>query len=210
MNNVKEMPYGERYARVMDNMKFDEAFILPFVREHLGDQAAAELKEDWQKTIESIPDAASDKEKYEIAYTNWIGLAKAIYPYIRNRMGEEGLKKFERAEIEGLRKKNAGPALLMLKIIGAFSPAAAFGMTSKQMAYQFQWLTPYSVPELTSKKVVLEIPRCKILDFPDTEDICIVGCQSTYPQWVAEQFKVNMKFDRKGHSCTGTLSPLEK
>jgi hypothetical protein len=97
----------------------------------------------------------------------------------------------------------------MLKVIRAFSPGAAFEMTAKQMGYQLQWLTPFSVPELTRHKAVLNIPRCKILDFPDTEDICLVGCQSTYPKWVAEQFKVEMKFNRQGKSCTGTLAPLK-
>lgn len=206
---VKEMPYSEKYAKVIDNMKFDETFILPFVQKHLGDQAVAEVRKTWQEGMKPIPEGASFEEKYEVAYANWIWLAKNIYPFIRKRMGEGGLKEFERAEIEGLIKKNASPALLMLKIIRAFSPGTAFGMTAKQMGYQFQWLTPFSVPELTKQKAVLNIPRCKILDFPDTEDICLVGCQSTYPKWVAEQFKVDMKFNRQGNSCIGTLAPLK-
>jgi hypothetical protein len=206
---VREMPYSEKYAKVIDNMKFDETFILPFVQKHLGDQAVAEVRKTWQEGMKPIPEGASFEEKYEVAYANWIWLAKNIYPFIRKRMGEDGLKKFERAEIEGLIKKNASPALLMLKIIRAFSPGTAFGMTAKQMGYQFQWLTPFSMPELTNQKAVLNIPRCKILDFPDTEDICIIGCQKTYPKWVAEQFKVSMKWNRQGNSCIGTLAPLK-
>ena len=206
---LKEMPYSEKYAKVTDNIKFDESFILPFVKKYSGDQAVGELKGIWQKGFKPILEGASFEEKYEVAYSNWIWLAKNIYPFIRKRMGEDGLKKFERAEIEGLIKKNASPAMFMLKIIRAFSPGTAFGMTAKQMGYQFQWLTPFSVPELTKQKAVLNIPRCKILDFQDTEDICIVGCQSTYPQWVAEQFKVSMKWNRQGNSCTGILAPLK-
>ena len=209
MVKVKEMPYSEKYAKVIDNMKFDETFILPFVQKHLGDQAGAEIRKTWQEGMKPIPSGGSFEEKYEVAYANWIWLAKNIYSFIRKRMGEDGLKKFERAEVEGLIKKNANPALFMLKIIRAFSSGTAFGMTAKQMAYQLQWLTPYSVPELTHTKAVLDIPRCKILDFPDTEDICFVGCQSTYPKWVAEQFKVEMKFNRQGNSCTSTLAPLK-
>jgi hypothetical protein len=208
MVTVKEMPYGEKYAKVIDNMKFDETFILPFVQKHLGDQAVLELRKTWQEGMKPIAEGASFEEKYEVAYANWIWLAKNIYPFIRKRMGEEGLKKFERAEIEGLIKKNASPALFMLKIIRAFSPGTAFGMTAKQMGYQFQWLTPFTVPELTKQKTVINIPRCKILDFPDTEDVCLVGCQRTYPMWVAEQFKVRMKWNRQGNSCTGILTPL--
>ena len=209
MVKVKEMPFSEKYAKVIDNMKFDETFIVPFVQKHLGDQAVAEVRKTWQEGMKPIPEGASFDVKYEVAYANWIWLAKNIYPFIRKRMGEDGIKKFERAEIEGLIKKNASPALFMLKIIRPFSPGTAFGMTAKQMGYQLQWLTPYSVRELTHTKAVLDIPRCKILDFPDTEDICFVGCQSTYPKWVAEQFKVELKFNRQGNSCTSTLAPLK-
>ena len=208
MVKIKEMPYSEKYAKVIDNIKFDESFIFPFVHKHLGDQAVSELKGIWQKGFKPIPEGASFVEKYEVAYGNWIWLAKNIYPFVRKQMGEDGLKKFERAEVEALIKKNDSPALLLLKCIRLFSPSTAFAMTSKQMGYQFQWITPFSVPELTQHKAVLDIPRCKILDFPDTEDMCHLGCQSTYPMWVAEQFKVSMKWNRQGNSCTGSLAPL--
>jgi len=209
MVRIKEMPYSEKYAKVIDNMKFDESFIFPFVQKHLGDQAVSELKGIWQMGFKPIPEEASFEEKYEVAYGNWIWLAKNIYLFIRKQMGGEGIKKFERAEVEALIKKNASPALLLLNFIRLFSPGTAFAMTSKQMGFQLQWLTPFTVPELTQNKAVLDIPRCKILDFPDTDDICFVGCQSTYPMWVAEQFKVDMKFKRQGNSCTGTLAPLK-
>ena len=209
MIKVKEMPYSEKYAKVIDNMKFDEAFMLPFVQKHLGDQAVSEVRKTWQDGMKPVLEGASFEEKYEVAYANWIWLVKNIYPFVRKRMGEDGIKKFERAEVEALIKKNDSPALFMLKIIRAFSPGTAFGMTAKQMGYQFQWLTPFSVSELTKQKAVLNIPRCKILDFPGTDDICLVGCQSTYPMWVAEQFKVSMKWNRQGNSCTGILAPLK-
>ena len=205
---VKEMPYSEKYAKVTDNIKFDESFILPFVKKQLGDQAVSELKGIWQKGFKLIPEGASFEEKYEVAYGNWIWLAKNIYPFVRKEMGEDGLKEFEHAEVEALIKKNASPALLPLKFIRLFSPGTAFAMTCKQMGYQFQWITPFSVPELTRHRAVIDIPRCKILDFPDTDDLCIIGCQSTYPKWVAEQFKVSMKWNRQGNSCTGILAPL--
>jgi hypothetical protein len=208
MANVKEMPYSEKYAKVIDNMKFDESFIFPFVQKHLGDKAVSELKGIWQKGFKPIPEGASFEEKYEVAYGNWIWLAKNIYLFLRKQMGEDGLNKFERAEVDALIKKNASPALLLLKFIRLFSPGTAFAMTSKQMGYQLQWLTPFTMPESTQNKAVLDIPRCKILDFPDIDDICLVGCQRTYPMWVAEQFKVDMKFNRQGNSCTCILTPL--
>jgi hypothetical protein len=36
MAQIKEMPSNEKYAKVIDNIEFDETFILPFVRKHLG------------------------------------------------------------------------------------------------------------------------------------------------------------------------------
>jgi hypothetical protein len=208
MVKVKEMPYDEKYAKVTDYMKFEETFILPFVQKQLGDQAVAELTNTWQEWIKPIPKGVSFEEKYEIAYSNWIWLAKNAFSFIREQMGEDGIKKFERAEVEALIKKNASPALFLLKLIRLFSPGTAFAMTAKQMGYQLQVFTPFSVLELTRHKAVLDIPRCKILYFPGTEDICFVGCQSTYPMWMAEQFMVDMKCNRQGNTCTITLTPL--
>jgi hypothetical protein len=210
MLKVKEMPYSEKYAKVTDYIKFEETFILPFVQKQLGDQAVAQLKNTWQEWEKPVSKVASFEEKYEIAYSNWIWLAKNAFSFIREQMGEDGIKKFERAEVEALKQTNAGPALLVLKLVRSFSPGTVFAMTAKQMGYQLQVFTPFSVSELTRHKAVLDIPRCKILYFPGTDDICFVSCQSTYPMWMAEQFMVDMKCNRQGNNCTITLTPLEQ
>ena len=126
MVTAKEMPFKEKYAKVVDNMKFDESFILPFVKQHIGDQAVNDLKEIWQKGFKPIPEGGSSEEKYETAYGNWIWLAKNIYPFVREQMGEDGLKKFEPAEVEVLIKKNASLALFLLKFIKFFFPVQPF------------------------------------------------------------------------------------
>jgi hypothetical protein len=209
MEKIKEMPYEEKYATVIDNMKFEETFILPLVQKHLGDSAVAELKRTWQEGAKPIPEGGSFEQKYEMAYGNWIWMAKSAYSLIRKKMGEEGIKKFERAEVEALKRKNTGPALFLLGFLRLFSPGLAFTMTTRKMAYQLQWITPSSVSELTKQRAVFNIPHCKILDFPETEDLCLVGCQSAYPMWVAKQFKAKMEFKRQGNSCTCTLTPLQ-
>jgi len=56
--------------------------------------------------------------------------------------------------------------------------------------------------------MVMTIPHCKILDYPNSEDVCLLGCQREYPQWMAEQLKVKLEFDRQGSSCTATVTPL--
>lgn len=210
MVKVKEMPYSEKYAIVLDQTRPDDALISPFIQKHLGDQALAELQSIWQEGVKPVPEDASDENKYEIAYSNFIWRAKSNFSFIRRRLGEDGIEQFALAEVEVLKRKNASPSLLILGLLRAISPGLAFNMTARQMAYQFQWITPASLVELTRNRAVFDIPRCKVLDFPDSEDLCVIGCQDAYPRWLAEQFKVVMKFERQGNSCTATLTRLGK
>jgi hypothetical protein len=209
MAKVKEMPYAEKYRMVIDNLKYHETSIQPLVGKIFGDQAVAELKRTNQEGIKPIPEGASFEEKYEIAYGNWVWSGKSVYRFIRKELGEDGIKKFERPNVEALKRKNASPALFLLGLIRVFSPSLAFTMTVRKMAYQLQWLTPFSVSELTKSRAILNTPHCKILDFPETDDFCLVACQHTYPIWMAEQFKISMKWNRQGYSCTGVLVPIK-
>ncbi len=208
MIKVKEMPYSEKYANVLDDMKLVDTFIPSFIQKHSGDQAVAELQGIWRQGMKPIPEDASYEEKYEIAYGNWIWHAKSTFSFIRRQLGEDGIEQFGRAHVEALKRKNASPALFLLKLVRALSAGSAFTMTAKQTIYQLQWLTPFSVSELTRHRAVFNMPRCKLISFPDSDDICLIGCQSTYPMWFAEQFKVRMKYLRQGNSCTGTLTPV--
>jgi len=208
MVKIKEMPFSEKYDKVMDTIKLDEVFMPTFVQKHLGDQAVEELRGIWQEVIKPIPEGAPDEEKYEIAYANFMGIGKSNFSFVRIRMGEDGIEQLKRADVEALKKGNAGPAMLILKLVRVVSPASAFAMTAKQAAYQLQWITPFSTDELTKDRAVFSIPSCKILDFPDSDDLCLIGCQSIYPAWFAEQFGVEMKFERQANSCTCTLTPL--
>lgn len=208
MPKFREMPYKKKYELAEENVEFLEGFVLPFVRSHLGDQAVAELQNDWNEGLQSIPKAGSFKEKYEAAYSNWIWIAKSDFNFIRNKLGEDGLEKFQTAEVEALKKKNAGPAVSFLGLVRKIVPGYAFVMASKEFCYQLQWITPLIVAEMNQQKAIFDIPRCKILDFKETGDLCNIGCQSIYPTWTAEQFKVKMEFERNGRSCKCILSPI--
>lgn len=208
MVRVKEMPYNEKCSLVQDSMRLIHTFVPSFVKRHLGDQALVELQNIWREGIKPVPGDASHEEKYEIAYGNFIWMGKSNFNFIRTHMGEDGIAQFKRAEVEALKRKNSGPALFFLNLIRAISPDSAFAMINKKFAYQLQWMTPLSVSELTRERAVFSISRCKILDFQNTDDICLVGCQSIFPIWLAEQFKVRMEFVRQGNSCTCTVTPL--
>ena len=175
MVKIKEMPYNEKLASVLDSIKLEESFIPSFVRKSLSEKSVDRIREIWSEGIRLIPENASDEEKYEIAYSNWIWMGRNTFKFVREHLGEEGLEQLKRADVEALKRENANPALLFLNMIRTFSPGLAFSMTAKKMAYQLQWLSPYSVSELSSQRLVLDMPQCKLLDFPDSEDLCYIG-----------------------------------
>jgi len=208
MIKVKEMPHSEKYVNVIESINTETVSVPSFLKNRKGEHAATEFKNNWQTGVETIPDGASYEEKYEIAYRNWIRGATYIFGFIRKELGEDGIEDFKRTEAEVLKKKNSGPAIVMLAFMRIFSKSLAFSMTARQMAYKLQWLSPYTISELTGQRLVFDIPSCKILDFPDSEDICHVGCQGMYPIWLADQFKVNMRAERQGNSCKLMITPI--
>lgn len=208
MVEVKEMPFNEKYSIVQDNIKFSKKLIEVFINAHLGKDAVSELHKRNLPGITHMPEDASSEEKYEIAYSNWINASKIEFQFIRERMGDEGLEKFVQADVAALKANNASLALSMLSMIKRIAPSYGFRMTAKELAYQLQWVTPFSVSEMTGERVIFDIPRCKILDYPDTDDLCTIGCQIIYSQWIAEQLKVEMEYDPQGKSCTCLVTPI--
>ena len=207
MVEAKEMPYTEKYERVLGGLKHDE-YVPGFIEKRLDQAASEEYRQLCESGIQPIPEDASPEDKYEMAYRNWMWISGTAFSFIRERMGDRGIDQLLSVGVEALKRENAGPSLYLLKMIRAISPVRAFEMVAKQSAYEFQWLTPYSVDELNRERMVMTIPHCKILDYPNSEDVCLLGCQREYPQWMAEQLKVKLEFDRQGSSCTATVTPL--
>ena len=205
---VKEMPFEEKYESVLDFIDLSETFVPRFVREHLGDEAEAELRRRWREGTEPVPDSDTPEEKYEKAYANFISMARTNFAFIGEKMDEDGMEEFVKADVEEIKRRNAGIAVTMLSLIRAVSRSAAFKMVVKQSAYDLQWITPGEMTEFSGERAVIDIPSCKILDYPDTDDICYIGCQRVFPMWVADQFKADMSYNRQGKSCTCTLKPL--
>jgi hypothetical protein len=206
MHKVKTMPYNEKFTIVIDKMKPNDSLISPFIKKHLGEKALVELQKIWKEGVKPIPQDASDEEKYEIAYGSLMWRGKSNLKFIRTHLGEDGIEQDKLAQVEELKRKNSGPTLLILGLLRAIAPRAAFTMIAREMAYKLQWLTPFSLVELTKNKALFYIAHCKVIGFPDMEEVCIVDCQAAYPMWVAEQFKIGLKFDRRGDSCKAVLT----
>lgn len=207
MVEIKEMSYGEKYNTVLDYMKLLEDYVLPLVKEDLGDKEVAELEKIWKGESKAIPSDVSIEEKYEIAYCNWMRNWASAFNFVSKRLGEKGTEKFKHAAVEELKRKNASPALYMLKIMRILAPQTAFRTFAKQIAFQLQAFSPLAVSELTGRTMVVNFSPCRVLDVEGCEDVCLVGCQGIYPIWFNDQFKVKYQPNRKGKSCTITLTP---
>jgi len=208
MKAFREMPYKEKYESTLGFIKLLDIFVPYLIQKHLGNKGTAGLKKLLHERSKTIPEDASFEEKYNIAFDNWMLRWSTVYNFIKVNMGEAGIGEFMLADVEALKKKSAGPAIYLLKIIRSFSPRTAFSMIARQMAYQLQVFSPLTVSELTGKRAVYKVPRCKILDSPGGEEVCLVGCQVISPKWVADQFRIKMETNRQGNSCALTLTPL--
>ncbi len=208
MIKVKEMTYEKKYASVLDYTKLLESFVLPLVKKYLGNAGLAEIERKWQEKLNEIPENTSIEDKFEAAYCNWMWKWSIAYNFVKTNLGENGVEEFQKADVEALKKRDSYLAKLMLKGIRAVSPDTAFSMIGKQMAYEFQVFTPAGVTALSEQRATFELPRCKILDYPECEVMCLVGCQKIFPQWLAEQLYVKMETNRRGNSCAVTLTPI--
>ena len=208
MVELKRMPSSEKFNRLLDTMEMEREFIIPFVSMNLGRHALEDLHVLWSEGVNMIPDDAADEDRYEIAYGNWVRMAKNSYHFVRERMGDIGIKQFERAHTDALKKKNAGVSIVLLKIMRSVSPGTAFTFIVRQILYEIQWFTPFSLIELSPDTARIDIENCKILDFPDTDDLCLIGCQRSYPKWVANQLGIMMKYNRQNTGCICTLTPM--
>jgi hypothetical protein len=177
------------------------------VKEDLGDKEVAELEKFWKGESKPIPKDASIEEKYEIAYGNWMRNWASAFKFVSKRLGEKGTEKFKHAAVEKLKYKNASPALYMLEIMRILAPQTAFRTFAKQMAFQLQVFSPFTVSELSGRSMVVNFSPCKVLDVERCEDVCLVGCQDIYPIWFREQFNVKYQPNRKNRSSTITLTP---
>jgi hypothetical protein len=208
MAQFKEMPISKKYICVSHSIKRATIYVPLFLKQCLGEDAAGELQNIWRIGMKLGSANLSIEEKFELTYANWIWMAKNTYSFIRSKLGAEGIQQFEHAEVDMLKREGTGLSLLLLRMMRVLSPGLAFSLVAKQIAYQLQWLTPIQVHEATRYKLVVKIPSCRILHFPSTDDLCSIGCQSTYETWFAEQLGIRMQTVRQDKGCTKRLTPF--
>jgi hypothetical protein len=208
MVKVREMPYSEKYAKVVSETKFEDSQTFLFIQNSLGDKAVTDLKKLHQGITKPVSEGASDKQKYETAFGNWVQTGGITFGFIRSKLGEEGIDRFIRVNVDAWKKQNMNFAVNLLSIIRFFSKGSAFSMITKNFNYEMQWFGPSTISEMSKSKLVIEIPHCIILDYPNSEDVCSIGCQKLYPLCFAELFRIRMQYKRQGKSCVDIVTPM--
>ncbi len=205
--DIKKMPLAVKVDKVQDKADAYRSFIINFVRQQLSQEAANDLALQLDEVVETIPQDAPANTKYELYYTNWLQMVAVGTGFIRERLGEEGTQELELADLQALKDENDSPLLYLLKIMRAIAPRQMFKMTVAKLAYELQWMTPYQVTELSERKLCVDVPSCKVVQYAGGEDACYF-CQTVYPRWAAEQFRLDMAFDRQGQHCSLSVIPL--
>ena len=207
MVQVKEMPYREKFDETLGYMNILEDFAPRLVKEELGKEKVDELRNIWKKETEPIPDDATDKERYEIAFRNFMQNWVSAHNFMDEHQGEVGHTKFMHAAIAGWRKRYSRYALLV-KIPESVSRKTAFRILAKRLAYKLQVFSPFSVSELNGNRMILTVNPCNILEKRGRSDFCSLACQNIIPVWLAKQFNIKMNPTRKGADCTVTFEPF--
>lgn len=205
---MRDMPDKNKYRAVSRSMRTASQYVPAFMRQHLSQEAAREFQDGWRDSIDRLPRNKTCAEKFDLAYLNWIRMAKSTYGCVRTNLGEEGIRQFERAEIDTLEQRSGPLIMSLFAILRKIAPGLAFRLVAKRLAYEMQWSTPLRIEHLSADKLVVQVPRCRILGFEGTEDLCLVGCQSTYRKWFAEQFRFHLETCRQGSGCTKTMTPF--
>jgi hypothetical protein len=207
MASVKEMPYHEKYDEIIRYMELTERFAIPLVKEELGEARVDELRDLWKKEFEPIPEGASTKDRYEIAYRNFMRNWVRAHNFMREHQGEFGAKKFMKAAIAAWKRRYSGDAF-KLKIIGSLSRKTAFRTLAKELAYKLQVFSPFIVSELDENRMILTVNPCKISGMPEGDDFCSMACQNIIPAWLSKQFNIKMNPTRHGAGCTVIFEPF--
>ena len=207
MIEFPEMPYNKKFEGIQRMQRLVENFAPRLVKNELGDEKLNELQKIWREESEQIPPKSTDKDKYEIAYKNFLQSWVSANRFMEKHEGEDGVNKFMRAAIDAWKLQYSNQALL-IKVFGRISSKNAFKMLATRLAYQLQVFSPYTVSELTDDKMILDIAPCKIIGTRIRNDFCLMACQNIIPAWLEAQFNVKMNLNPQGGNCTATFTPF--
>ncbi len=207
MVNVKEMTYSEKFDALLGYVELVEEFAPRLVNEELGKEKTDELRSLWEKESQPVPKDASDKDKYEIAFRNFMQKWVTANNFVVEHEGEAGIKKFMHEAIEAWKRKYSRPALIF-RIVNSVSSKMAFRRLAERLAFQLQAFSPFIVSELDDNHMTLTVAPCNILEKRGKSDFCVMACQNIIPSWLKSQFNIKMKSERQEANCIVTFTPF--
>ncbi|HIJ08567.1 TPA: hypothetical protein HA274_04405 [Candidatus Bathyarchaeota archaeon] len=206
MYELKEMPYSEKFTAILGYTKMVEDFAPKLVKKELGEEKVDELQTTWEKGIEQISETASDKDKYETAYKNFMWKWVSANNLMDTYQGEHGKNKYMEAAISAWKRKYI--YAFAVEFVGSLSRKTAFRILAKRLAYQLQAFSPFSVTELKDNRMVLAVTPCKILTDQNGSSFCSMACQNIIPSWLEAEFNIKMNPDRHGANCKVIFEPF--
>ena len=90
MSHYREMPFGEKLTRILSFTEIVDTFAPQVVKEELGKEKVAELQAIWSEGVQPVPSGASEQEKYEIAYQNFLWKWVSANNFMRENKGDAG------------------------------------------------------------------------------------------------------------------------
>lgn len=208
MIEVQEMPYNEKLEGIQRMQRLVNNFAPKLVKSELGDEKLKELRKIWKEESEQIPPEATDKDKYEIAYKNFLQSWVSAKKFMEKYKGGLGVRKFVKAATDAWKVQYSNYAL-PIKIVGRISSKTAFKMLAKRLAYQLQIFSPFTVSELTDDRMILKMAPCKIACTRSSNDFCLMACQNIIPAWLEASYNVKMNLNPQGKNCTATFTPFK-
>jgi hypothetical protein len=207
MAEFNQMNFNQKLTSILDFTNIVEQFAPQVVQEQLGEAKLSELRNLWKQGTQPIPTEATDNEKYEVAYRNFIYKWVSANNLMRSNEGETGAAMYMKAAISGWKKKYSNSSF-MLKIIGILSRKKAFNLLLNRLAYELQVFSPFMIAELNEKRMILNVQKCKITKDKNGADFCVMACQNIIPSWLESQYNLKMSHNRQGENCTITFEPF--
>lgn len=125
MFKVEEMSYSEKFSAMLSYIKLVEEFAPRLVTEEIGKEKTSELRGLWEIESQLIPEYASSKDKYQIAFKNFMQKWVTANNFVAENQGEAGIKKLMHEAIQAWKRKYSRSALVY-RIVNSISSKIAF------------------------------------------------------------------------------------
>lgn len=201
------MSFSEKLKSIQRFEKNIRSYTSSLVKDQLGTEKLEELKLLWNKDFQPVPQNATDEEKYDVAYRNYMQTFVIAAQFMARNQGDHGIAEFNRVAIESMKRTGATPSNVLAKTLMTFAPKSSFQTIAKELAYRLQAYSPFTVDQLDENQMVLTLTPCKVAS--NSQMFCNDACKNVIRVWLEAQFNLKMVSDTQGTNCTVKISPFK-